>query len=249
MKLGEYINNTNSHDTVIKEEFKLSRNTNYRIKITDKKQLMKIIKERDVECLKSGKGDVDFNDLEVSTVEDMSNLFENTHFTSINVSSWNTSRVTNMDNMFWFAENLVSISDLSKWTVDSVTSMSGMFGNCQKLREVNGLDSWNTENVTKMNRMFFNDTELRTVNKVNNFKFDSMTNAESMFFNCTKLNSIGDISNWSFTAAVDSSNRVNLRKMFGNCKLLKNIGDTSVLTSNYYVDTKEIFKNSGLDSF
>ncbi len=79
--------------------------------------IKKLIKERGY--------DADLNDIDVSEITDMNNLFYNSTFHG-DISKWNVSNVTNMTGMFAFAK---FNGDISKWDVSNVTSMYRMFSN------------------------------------------------------------------------------------------------------------------------
>ena len=69
--------------------------------------------------------------LDVSKVNDMSNLFtEFNYLKSIDVSNWDVSNVKYMYGMFAECNSLESI-DVSNWNVSNVEDMQGMFKNCK----------------------------------------------------------------------------------------------------------------------
>ena len=70
----------------------------------------------------------------------------------INLSNFNTNKVTNMCAMFNGCTSLKEIN-LSNFNTNNVTIMSYMFGGCSSLKEIN-LSNFNTNNVTDMNYMF-----------------------------------------------------------------------------------------------
>merc|ERR1711988_977740 len=59
----------------------------------------------------------DVSTWDVSSVDDMHNLFSNTNFQG-DISKWKVSRVRSMSNMFWAARSYNG--DISKWDVSSV---------------------------------------------------------------------------------------------------------------------------------
>ena len=69
----------------------------------------------------------------------MRSMFQNSNFSNLNLSSWNTSSVTEM--FFIFQESIISNLDLSSWNTSSVTDMFCMFekSNNSKLDYLLGL--------------------------------------------------------------------------------------------------------------
>ena len=75
-----------------------------------------------------------------------------TSLTSLDVSGWDTSNVTNMYNMFNYCEKLTSL-DVSGWDTSNVTNMSHMFYLCTSLTSLD-VSGWDTSNVTNMTNLF-----------------------------------------------------------------------------------------------
>lgn len=71
----------------------------------------------------------------------------------IDVSTFNTSKVKNMDAMF--ESCAVQKLDLSSWDTSEVTNIASLVSNCGKLTEID-LTGWNTSKVTNMSWMFWN---------------------------------------------------------------------------------------------
>ena len=75
------------------------------------------------------------------------------------ISNWNTSRITNMNNLFCgsnYRKNYTKIrvfnDDISGWDVSNVTDMSNMFYKATKFNA--DIGRWNVSNVKRMNNMF-----------------------------------------------------------------------------------------------
>jgi hypothetical protein len=82
-------------------------------------------------------------------------------FVLIGLDDWDTSKVTNMNNMFYlaggFTATMWSIGDLSNWNTSNVTNMSWMFyqaGFEAETWQIGDLSSWDTSKVTDMSYMF-----------------------------------------------------------------------------------------------
>ena len=92
----------------------------------------------------------------------MNNMFSNcSSITSLDLSNFDTSNVTNMSAMFNECTNLTSI-DLSSFDTSSATSTGYMFCGCSSLTSLD-LSSFDTSNVTDMNRTFAGCSSLKDV--------------------------------------------------------------------------------------
>ena len=78
-----------------------------------KGELQLILRER-----LSKDNNANLNDIDVSDITDMSNLFEKLNPHNIDISEWDVSNVTNMINMFYNCQNFNC--DLSEWNVSNV---------------------------------------------------------------------------------------------------------------------------------
>ena len=76
-----------------------------------------------------------------------------------NISSWNTSNVTDMSELF---KNSTITSGVGDWNVNNVTDMSSMFEGATDFQE--NLSDWNVSNVTDFTNMFLNATEMSPQN-------------------------------------------------------------------------------------
>ena len=92
----------------------------------------------------------DLSKLDVSQVTDMSYIFKCSMFDG-DISNWDVSSVTSMNNMFWRAINFNSPIDL--WNTSNVTSMDKMFYDASSFNKPIG--NWNTSKVISMLGMFY----------------------------------------------------------------------------------------------
>ena len=101
-----------------------------------------------------------------------------TNILDIDVSGFDTSKVTNMSYMFSGMSKLTSLN-LSNFDTSKVTDMSWMFSHMTNLTTLN-LSSFNTSNVTNMMLMFFDMHNLITLD-LSNFDTSNVTDMLQMF--------------------------------------------------------------------
>ena len=177
------------------------------MKINNKEELIKIIRK---EIEKQGKVKLDLNHLDVSEVEDFSDLFYildiGAYLEELHVSSWNTSSATRMYNMFGGC-NLLRRLDLSTWNVSKVTNMSEMFYECWHLKSA-GISGWNVSRVKDMSNMFEGCTLLNE--DISGWDVSEVRDVDCMFSGCESFNT--DLSAW------DTSNVTRMASMFFSCQ-------------------------------
>lgn len=108
-------------------------------------------------------------DIDTSKITDMSGLFipdTNKHLNYhkieiLDLSTWDTSNVTEMHTMFYMLDSVKEI-DISTWNVSNVTKMFYMFQQCESLTELD-LSGWNVSDNTNINLMFFGCDKLKKV--------------------------------------------------------------------------------------
>ena len=97
---------------------------------------------------------------------------------NIDVSSFDTKNVTNMEWMFSDCESLLNI-DVSSFNTIKVTNMREMFYGCRNLIDLD-LSNFNTVNVMYFNDMFYRCYNLIDLD-VSNFVFQSKCDISGMF--------------------------------------------------------------------
>ena len=153
---------------------------------------------------------------------DCSNMFSyGKSLTSLRLSNFDTSKVTNMSHMFEGCSKLTSLY-LSSFDTSKVTDMSGMFNACDNLT-FPAVSNWDTSNVTDMSDMFTRCSNLTSLN-LSKWNTSNVTDMSCMFHSCYNLNSL-DISNF------DTSNVKNMYGMFDVCINLTSLDISSFDTS------------------
>ena len=166
---------------------------------------------------------LDVSKWDTSNVTDMSWMFSNiSSLTKLDVSKWKTVNVTNMGNMFDGTRHLTNL-DVSKWNTDKVTDMSFMFAGASSLTSLD-VSKWNTGNVTDM-RSIFNGASSLTSLDVSNWKTGNVNTMNGMFDGASSLTSL-DVSNWK------TGNVNNMGAMFAGASSLTNLDVSNWDTSN-----------------
>lgn len=131
---------------------------------------------------------LDLRSFNTSKVTNMKNLFrEMTNATNINVSGWDTSNVTDMGNMFFKSSNLVDL-DLSSWNTSKVIDMGSMLQNMTSLQSIN-VNGWDTSNVIVMGYMFSGDSSLRQLD-LSTWNTSNVLNMIQMFAGTSSIHTI-----------------------------------------------------------
>ena len=160
------------------------------------------------------------------------NLFKNlTNCTDMDLTSLDTSKVTNMASMFDGCNNLTNL-DVSNWDTRNVTNMNFMFSDCKTLTNLD-VSKWNTSAVKNMDNMFFGCSSLT---KLDASKWDTgkVTNMHGVFNCCYKLANL-DVSKWDTGKVTDMS------YMFNSCSSLNNL-DVSNWNTSAVTDMEAVFK-------
>ena len=149
--------------------------------------------------------------------------------------------------MFYFCEELLSISDLS---VDkfNITDINKSFvGNNFN----NSSEKADNSNEIDISEIFYNDnltlssiqkntnsSVYNEINDLNYFKeniFTNVTDLSCMFYGCSSLISLPDISKW------DTKNVINMSWMFNECSSLISLPDISKLDTKNVTEMYSMF--------
>jgi len=170
---------------------------------------------------------LDLTNWNTSKVETMQNMFSGCSKVNENnlkgLSSFDTSKVTNMDYMF---QNTGFVNlDLNNFNTSKVTDMNYMFGNTNKLQEVRGnfdtslvtnmnhlfytstisdisqfhIEDWNTSKVTNLSYIFSKDNNLKYI-PVDKWDVSKVTDFSYTFYLSSGLENL-PVSNWDVSSA------------------------------------------------
>ena len=135
---------------------------------------------------------LNLSNFNTAKVTDMSYMFATMpDLTTLNLSNFNTSNVTDMQYMFSNMRNLTTLN-LSNFNTSKVTDMSDMFSGMVNLTSLD-ISNFDTSNVTKMNRMFSLSNEygyndkLKKIYVNNDFNTSKLAEFSDMFKNRKKL--------------------------------------------------------------
>lgn len=162
--------------------------------------------------------------LNTSEVDDMLLMFSScTSLETLDLSSFNTEKVTTMATMFEKSKNLHSIKLPKGFIGSSVTNLNATFRGCESLTELD-LSGSNTENVKDMNEMFYDCKALSKLD-LTSFKTGQVTTMESMFCGCSTLATL-DVSSFN------TENVTTMCGMFSHCSSLRSLDLSGFNTAN-----------------
>ena len=169
---------------------------------------------------------IDASKLDTSKVENMNSMFYGAEgLMNLDIGKWDTSKVTNMENMFFVAEGLTNL-DIGKWNTSKVTDMTGMFSRASALTNLD-IGKWDTSKVTDMTGMFSVASRLTNLD-IGKWDTSKVTHMNSMFSGARSLTNL-DIGKW------DTSQVTNMEFMFSGARGLTNLDigkwDTSKVSS------------------
>ena len=134
---------------------------------------------------------LDLTNFNTAKVTNMSFMFSGcSALTSLDLTNFNTANVTDMSSMFSGCSALKSL-DLTKFNTAKVKIMYMMFNGCSALESLD-LTNFNTAKVEYMNDLFNGCSALTTIYASDKFVTTKVINGSDMFTGCEKLKGYND---------------------------------------------------------
>ncbi|MCH8475973.1 MAG: BspA family leucine-rich repeat surface protein [Opitutales bacterium] len=153
----------------------------------------------------------DISHWDVSSVTNMSRMFDNNSLFNQDIGNWDVSNVTNMRTMFGRASSFNQ--DIGGWDVSKVEDMNSMFNGAGSFDQ--DIGNWQVLEVTNMANMFSGASDFN--HDIGGWNVTKVTDMHQMFYNANSFDQ--DISSWNV------SNVENMRGMFRSARLFnQNIG-------------------------
>lgn len=176
---------------------------------------------------------LDVSSFDASKVKGMGNMFfGDEKLTSLDLSNFDTQGLTNMDKMFYGLSSLTSLN-ISSFNTSKVTNMNALFYGMANIENIN-VSNFDTRNVPNMNHMFSGMHKLKQLQLPATFDTSKVTDMGYMFYNSKSLTSL-DVSMFN------TENVTNMREMFGYLELVTNIKFGSSFNTKNVTDMYGMF--------
>jgi len=175
--------------------------------------------------------EIDLSSFDTSKVTNMGRMFSGmSNLIALDLSNFDTSQVTDMRYMFFGMSNLIAL-DLSNFDTSMVTNMNAMFAGISKLTTLN-LSSFDTSKVMDMGHMFSGMSNLTALD-LSNFDTSYVTDMRSMF---SSMSSLATLNPSNF----DTSKVTNMNGMFYGMRSLTTLDLSNFDTSKVW-DMEDMF--------
>ena len=179
-----------------------------------------------------------FENVNTSRVTDMQNMFYHcAKLDNLDISMFDMSNVTTVQYMFKECSDLKNYN-FNNINLSNVQIMLGMFQDCISLIDVD-LSNFNTSSVTNMYALFEGCTNLETIN-LSGMGGNNLTGSLYLFNECPKIKSI-NMSNFNFGTS-------SMYNLFYSLPLLETINLTGVNTSKVVSMASLFEKSSNIES-
>jgi surface protein len=150
---------------------------------------------------------IDVSMLDVGGVVSMDGMFRMCHnLTNIfGLETWDTSHVTNMDNMFqsdWYLSNEM-FDSLADWNTENVATMKHTFAFCESITNLRFLRKWDVSHVTSsLEGTFAYCKNLVTADGLQDWDVSSAITLAALFDSCENLTDISALRKWNVSTVL-----------------------------------------------
>lgn len=171
----------------------------------------------------------------VTNMQKMFSWCEN--MTSINASNWDLSEVTLINGLFEYCSKLTSI-DVSNWKFPKLKYMVGVFESCSSLQSLD-VSNWDMSNITSVSTLFHNCSSLTSLD-ISAWDKSKFTNISSIFYGCEKLETL-NLGDWDWSGITQSD------YPFAFCNKLKYVtGNLSGISNNISLNVSPLTNESAM---
>ena len=160
----------------------------------------------------------------INDITDISYMFDKCYtllVISNNLSKLDTSKIKDMQALFFDCYSLKSLPDISKWNTSNVEDMNCLFSGCKSLLSLPDISKWDTKNIKSMSRIFDGCYSLISLPDISKWDTKKVSDMVGLFSGCCSLISLPDISKWNTKNARD------MRYIFEECNSLISLPDIS----------------------
>lgn len=180
-----------------------------------------------------------YNRFDTSSLVDASYMFSGWRgggYDTINLTSWNVRKVTNMEGMFKDAD--VKYVKTAGWNTSQLNNVKDMFRGCAKLMDASSLKLDITK-VKDMSGMFCGCTSLQSAD-LSSLSGEIVSNMNEMFKGCAALNTIN-------ISRIDVKTSTSLDGTFDGCKKVGEfiVGKDFNINDAYATSTSTTFRDFG----
>ena len=176
---------------------------------------------------------LDVSSFDTSKVKGMGNMFfGDKKLTTLDLSNFDTQNLTNMDKMFYGMSNLTSLN-ISSFDTSKVTNMDALFYGMVNIENIN-ISNFDTRSATTMNHMFSSMHKLKQLQLSVTFNTTGVTDMGYMFYNSKSLTSL-DVSMFN------TEKVTNMREMFGYLESVTSIKFGSSFNTKNVTDMYGMF--------
>ena len=169
--------------------------------------------------------------LETGLVTDMHAMFRACKVQQLNLNTFDTSKVTSLEYMFYNCTNLETL-DLNNFDTSNVTTLFGTFQSCTNLKTLE-VSNWNTSKVVGMGEQYgywayggtFQGCSSLTELDLSGWNTSNVKGMGNMFRGCSTLTEL-NVSNFN------TENAISMYGMFWGCNKLQKLNVSNFDTSN-----------------